>query len=48
MTWDEVETAVVEGDEDAMRFEAADVLKRVEHVGDLFKPALTVRQKLPR
>jgi bifunctional non-homologous end joining protein LigD len=48
MTWDEVETAVVEGDEDAMRFEAADVLKRVEHFGDLFKPVLEVRQRLPR
>jgi bifunctional non-homologous end joining protein LigD len=29
-------------------FEAADVLKRVEKMGDLFEPVLKLRQKLPQ
>ena len=31
-----------------LRFEAADVLERVETLGDLFAPVLTVEQELPR
>jgi hypothetical protein len=29
-------------------FEAADVLERVERLGDLFEPVLTLRQTLPK
>jgi bifunctional non-homologous end joining protein LigD len=43
LTWDEVEKA----DPDALRFEAADVLHRVEEHGDLFKPVLELQQELP-
>jgi len=43
ITWDEVEKA----DADALRFEAADVLHRVEEHGDLFQPVLELQQELP-
>ncbi len=43
--WDEVE-ASAEGDVE-LRFEAGDVLARVEQHGDLFEPVLTVEQPLP-
>jgi bifunctional non-homologous end joining protein LigD len=45
ITWDEVEAAADGGEE--LRFEAADVLARVEEQGDLFAPALTLEQELP-
>ena len=43
VTWDEVE----KGDPDALRFEAPDVLARVDEHGDLFKPVLELEQELP-
>jgi bifunctional non-homologous end joining protein LigD len=43
LSWDEVE----EGDEDALVFEADDVLARVEEHGDLFEPVATLNQRLP-
>ena len=46
VTWDEVEAG--QDDADVLRFEAGDVLKRVEQLGDLFAPTLTLRQELPR
>jgi bifunctional non-homologous end joining protein LigD len=46
VTWDEVEDGAA-GDLE-LRFEAADVLARVEEHGDLFEPVLTVEQELPR
>ncbi len=45
VSWDEVERAAVR--ELELRFEAGDVLERVEEVGDLFAPVLTERQTLP-
>lgn len=47
LAWNEVETAIAEKDEQAMRFDAQAMLKRVEEIGDLFKPVLTLKQKLP-
>jgi bifunctional non-homologous end joining protein LigD len=44
VTWDEVASAA-EGD--PLSFEAADVLDRVEDLGDLFAPTTTVVQHLP-
>jgi bifunctional non-homologous end joining protein LigD len=43
LTWDEVEA----GDPDALVFEAADVLERVEEHGDLFAPVVELEQGLP-
>jgi bifunctional non-homologous end joining protein LigD len=45
VSWDEVSDGA-DGRDD-LRFEAADVLDRVARLGDLFAPALTVRQELP-
>jgi len=45
VSWEEVQAAV-EGSIE-LRFTAEDVLQRVEDVGDLFKPVLTVVQQLP-
>ena len=46
VTWEEVERGV--DDPDGLRFEAGDVLKRVEAMGDLFAPTLSLRQELPK
>ena len=46
VTWDEVE-AGAKGRTD-LRFEADDVLKRIEKHGDLFAPVLELKQTLPR
>lgn len=45
VTWDEVEDCASSRIE--LRFEAADVLARVEEFGDLFAPVLTLEQHLP-
>jgi bifunctional non-homologous end joining protein LigD len=45
--WDEVEGALKSRKPERLRFEAADVLKRVEKHGDLFEPVLRLRQRLP-
>jgi bifunctional non-homologous end joining protein LigD len=47
VTWDEVEACLDAGDPSLLVFEAADVLKRVEKVGDLFEPVASLKQKLP-
>ena len=41
VTWEELE------DPDALVFEAADVLERVEEHGDLFAPVAELEQELP-
>ena len=43
LSWDEVEA----GDPDALVFEAAEVLERVEEHGDLFEPVAELQQRLP-
>jgi bifunctional non-homologous end joining protein LigD len=45
VTWDDVEECAAEGT--ALRFESTDVLARVDQLGDLFAPVLTVEQRLP-
>jgi bifunctional non-homologous end joining protein LigD len=47
VTWTEVEATLKSGDAKKLRFEAHDVIKRVERDGDLFEPVLTMKQKLP-
>jgi len=47
VTWDEVAECAETGDIDAITFDAAAALERVERVGDLFAPVLTTKQKLP-
>ena len=46
--WEEVEHMLKKKDASLLVFEAGEVLKRVEKMGDLFEPALTLKQKLPR
>ena len=46
--WEEVELALKKKDADLLVFEAGQVLKRVEKMGDLFAPVLTLKQKLPK
>ena len=45
--WDEVEGAMENDDPDALAFEAAEVIERVERRGDLFAPVLELTQELP-
>lgn len=45
LTWEEVKLGAKDGGE--VRFEAKDVLERVERLGDHFEPVLTLKQQLP-
>ena len=47
VTWEEVEAALKKKSAKLLTFETEDVLKRVEKLGDLFAPVLTLKQKLP-
>ncbi len=47
VTWEEISDALDAGDEDALTFETADTLRRVEALGDLYSGSLTVTQMLP-
>jgi bifunctional non-homologous end joining protein LigD len=47
LTWKEVEKLADDGDPDSVRFEAAQVLKRIKKHGDLFAPVLELEQDLP-
>ena len=46
VTWEEVDAGA--GEPDRLRFEASDVLRRVDDHGDLFAPTVTLEQQLPR
>jgi bifunctional non-homologous end joining protein LigD len=46
--WEEVEQLLKKKDATLLVFEAGQVLKRVEKMGDLFEPALKLKQKLPK
>ncbi len=46
--WEEVEQLLKKKDATLLFFEAGQVLKRVEKMGDLFEPALKLKQKLPK
>jgi bifunctional non-homologous end joining protein LigD len=45
--WEEVEHLLKKKDANLLVFEAGEVLKRVEKMGDLFEPVLKRKQKLP-
>ena len=47
VTWDEVERALKKKDPSLLVFEAPDVVKRFEKMGDLHAPVLKLKQKLP-
>jgi bifunctional non-homologous end joining protein LigD len=47
VSWDELEAAIEAGDPGRLVFEAADVLDRVEKMGDLMAPVLQGGQELP-
>ena len=46
--WEEVEQAYKKKDAALLVFEAEQVIKRVEKMGDLFEPILSLKQKLPK
>jgi len=46
--WEEVNLALKKKDADWLVFDASQVLKRVEKMGDLFASVLTLKQKLPK
>lgn len=48
LKWQEVEALLKKKDPTSVVFEAAQVLERVAHMGDLFEPVLTIKQKLPK
>jgi bifunctional non-homologous end joining protein LigD len=48
VTWDEVRACLDAQDPSLLTFETADVLRRVEELGDLFAPVLSLVQELPR
>jgi bifunctional non-homologous end joining protein LigD len=48
VTWKEVEACLKKGDPESLRFTSDQVLKRVEKMGDLFKPVLELKQTLPQ
>lgn len=45
--WEEVERVLAKKDPKLVVFEADDVLKRVDEMGDLFDPVLKLKQRLP-
>ena len=47
VTWDEVARCLEERDARTLTFEVADVLARAEELGDLFAPAVSLRQEPP-
>jgi bifunctional non-homologous end joining protein LigD len=47
VTWDEVERTFKKKDASLLVFEAPQVISRVEKIGDLFAPVITLKQKLP-
>ncbi|HYY68528.1 MAG TPA: non-homologous end-joining DNA ligase [Terriglobales bacterium] len=47
VTWKEVEQCWAKKDANLLVFQSDQVLQRVERMGDLFEPVLTLKQKLP-
>lgn len=47
LSWEEVEALADDGDPDSVRFEAGEVLERIDEHGDLFAPVLELEQELP-
>lgn len=46
--WEEVEQTLKKKDAGLLTFDAGQVLKRVQKMGDLFAPVITLKQKLPK
>jgi hypothetical protein len=47
ISWDELEAALKRRKADDLYFEPEAALKRLENVGDVFSPVLTLKQSLP-
>jgi bifunctional non-homologous end joining protein LigD len=47
VSWEELEGACKKNDKSVFYWEAEAALKRVEQIGDLFEPVLTLKQKIP-
>lgn len=47
VSWEEVERCLAKKDPNLLVFESAQALERVEKLGDLFAPVLTLKQRLP-
>src|ERR1700726_560840 len=47
VTWEDVERAFRKKDASRLVFEAPQVISRVEKIGDLFAPVITLKQRLP-
>jgi bifunctional non-homologous end joining protein LigD len=48
VSWKEVEVCLKQSDPELLVFTAEQALKRVERLGDMFEPVLTLKQKLPQ
>ena len=48
VSWEEVENALKKKDAGLLVFESHQTLKRIEKLGDLFAPLLSLKQKLPK
>jgi len=48
VTWQELEKIQRSGNKEQLTFDSEAVLKRVEKLGDLFAPVLTLKQRLPK
>ena len=48
VAWNELEEAVAAERPELLLFEPADVLERIQRLGDVFRPVLELRQALPR
>ena len=48
VSWDEIERARRRKKPDALLFDAEHMLQRIQEVGDLFAPTLSLRQRLPK
>jgi bifunctional non-homologous end joining protein LigD len=48
LEWKELENALANQNRDAFYFSPEEAIKRVEKIGDLFEPVLTLKQKLPK
>jgi bifunctional non-homologous end joining protein LigD len=47
ITWEELGQPLTTGRDDMLRFSPGEVVSRVERMGDLFRPVLEARQRLP-
>src|SRR3954451_6740749 len=47
VSWDEVDDVAASGDAETLVFETADVLRRIDGGGDLFRPMVELHQELP-